>query len=153
MTELRVELTSTLSRRVCGVASYRGQGGDQSPCNGYRREVQPRGWDSVHDQVRRYLHLGSGSVPTKLWFTGGRTKIYPANRIDIEVAYCVSLRFRSFWRPWRRALAKLPRYDGVSGACRRRNKASSTNVLDVKSSMNGSEHCRGERNGSQGSSK
>ena len=48
----------------------------------------------------------------------GRTKIYPAKRTDNEVAYCVSLRCRSSWRPLRRAMAKLLRYDGVSAALR-----------------------------------
>ena len=79
--------------------------------------------------------------------------MYPANRMDSEVAYCVSLRFKSSWRPLRRALARLPRCGGVSAVYWGRNKGSNTDVLYVKWSMNGSEHCRGVRNNSQGSSR
>ena len=41
-----------------GVTSHRSQGRNQPPCDGYKGEIQPRGRDGVHDQVRGDLHLG-----------------------------------------------------------------------------------------------
>jgi hypothetical protein len=155
MTELQDEAISTRESEEWGrVASHRGQSRDQSPYDGHKRKIQPRGWNRVHDQIRRHLHLGSGQRQWRDWTVGGmRTKIYPANRMDNEVAYCVSLRPRSSWRPLRRALAKLLRYDEISAMCPRRRNASNTDVLDMKQLMNGSEQHRGAANNSQGSSR
>jgi hypothetical protein len=43
--------------------SYRSQSRDQAPCDGHESEVQPRGRNSIHNQVRGHLHLCAGSAP------------------------------------------------------------------------------------------
>jgi len=58
LTELQNPATSACgSAEYGGVASYRSQSRDQPPCDGHKSEIQPRGRDGVHDQVRGHLHL------------------------------------------------------------------------------------------------
>lgn len=52
-----------LSGSIAGAGqgfSYCSQSRNRSPCDGHKGKVQPRGRNSVHDQVRGYLHLSIG---------------------------------------------------------------------------------------------
>lgn len=42
---------------------YRSQSRDQTPCDGHKSKVKPRGRNGIHDQVRGHLHLSAGSAP------------------------------------------------------------------------------------------